>query len=152
MIQGAFRWYNPGVMNIGFLGMPGSGKSTIFHALTHQAISPQFLGYDLKPHHAVVKIPDPRLDKVEELFAARNKVYATIDFIDIPGFDPKSTEKKLKNSVLEHYRKCDALAFVRKRAGGLGRWSEQIRSWLLARSVAGPLEYGSGGLLYAGVR
>lgn len=97
---------------VGFFGLPSSGKSTVFHALTRQSLTPQFLGYDLKPHQAVVEIPDSRLDRLEELFKARNKVYATMEFVDIPGFDPGSTETKLKNAVLEHYRKCDALALV----------------------------------------
>jgi GTP-binding protein YchF len=100
------------VTTVGFFGLPGCGKITVFHALTRQALTPQFLGYDLKPHQAVVEIPDPRLDRLEQLFAARNKVYASMEFVDIPGFDPASTETKLKNAVLEHYRKCDALALV----------------------------------------
>lgn len=97
---------------VGFFGLPGSGKSTIFTALTRQAVGPQFLGYDLKPHQAVVKIPDPRLEHVAELFKARTTVHNTMEFMDIPGFDPTSTERKLKNAVLEHYRRCDALALT----------------------------------------
>jgi len=104
--------YNPDVPVIGLLGLPGSGKSTVFKALTHQAVPPQFLGYDLKPHQAVVKIPDARLDWLAEHYKSRNVVYATVEFIDIPGFDPAATEAKLKNAVLEHYRRCDALVLV----------------------------------------
>jgi GTP-binding protein YchF len=100
------------VTRVGFFGLPGSGKSTIFTALTRQAVGPQFLGYDLKPHQAVVKIPDPRLERVAELFKARTIVHNTMEFMDIPGFDPTTTERKLKNAVLEHYRRCDALALT----------------------------------------
>lgn len=81
---------------VGFFGLPGSGKSTVFHALTRQALTPQFLGYDLKPHQAVVEIPDARLDRLEQLFAARSKVCASMEFVDIPGFDPGSTETKMR--------------------------------------------------------
>jgi hypothetical protein len=98
--------------SIGLMGMPGSGKSTLFTALTRQAVAPQFLGYDLKPHQAVVKIPDSRLLKLAEYYDTRSIVNATIEFVDIPGFDPATTEAKLKNAVLEHYRRCDALALV----------------------------------------
>jgi len=98
--------------NLGLFGLPGSGKSTLFQALTKQAVAPQFLGYDIKPHQAVVRIPDPRLDTIGALFKARQNVQNTVEFVDIPGFDPASTETKLKNAVLEHYRKCDALALV----------------------------------------
>ena len=98
--------------NVGFIGLPGSGKSTVFKALTRQAVAPQFLGYDLKPHQAVVKIPDERLDWLSDMYQARNKVEATLEVVDLPGFDPATTERKLLNSVLEHYRKSDALALV----------------------------------------
>lgn len=92
--------------------MPGSGKSTVFQALTCQAVQPQFLGLSFKPNQAVVKIPDKRLGKVGELWKTRNVVYATMEFIDIPGFDPADTDARLKKAVLEHYRQCDALALV----------------------------------------
>lgn len=98
--------------SIGFFGLPGSGKSTIFSALTRQAVEPQFLSYDLKPHQAVVRIPDARLDALSALLKARKTVQNTIEFVDIPGFDPAGTEAKLKRAVLEHYRRCDALALT----------------------------------------
>ena len=97
---------------VGLFGYPGGGKSTVFQALTAQAVSPQFLGFDLKPNQAVVKIPDERLDFLAEHYQTRSKVNATLEMIDIPGFDPSSTEKKLKNAVLEHYRRMDTLALV----------------------------------------
>ncbi len=97
---------------VGFFGAPGSGKSTVFKALTRLSAPAQYLTADLKPHQAVVKIPDPRLDKLVELVQPRSIVNGTCEFMDIPGFDPTSTEKKLKTAVLEHYRRCDALALV----------------------------------------
>jgi len=98
--------------NVGFIGLPGSGKSTVFKALTRQSVAPQFLGHDLKPHQAVVKIPDERLDWLTQMYQSRAKVEATLEVVDLPGFDPATTERKLLNSVLEHYRKSDALALV----------------------------------------
>lgn len=97
---------------IGFFGLPGCGKSTVFHALTRQAVAPQFLTVDLKPHQAMVKIPEPRIDHLANYYKTRNVVYATMEFLDIPGFDPASTEQKLMTAVLEHYRRVDALALV----------------------------------------
>jgi len=84
----------------------------VFQALTRQAVSPQFLGYDLKPHQAVVKIPEPRLTELGRIWGTRLTTPATMEFVDIPGFDPALTEAKLKNAVLEHYRRCDALALI----------------------------------------
>jgi GTP-binding protein YchF len=84
----------------------------VFKALTRHSAPAQYLTADLKPHQAVVKIPDARLDKLVELVKPRSIVNATCEFMDIPGFDPGSTERKLKTAVLEHYRRCDALALV----------------------------------------
>jgi GTP-binding protein YchF len=97
---------------VGLFGYPDGGKSTVFQALTAQSVTPQFLGYDLKPNQAMVKIPDERLDFLAEHYKTNSKVNATLEMIDIPGFDPSSTEKKLKNAILEHYRKMDTLALV----------------------------------------
>jgi len=104
--------YNARVTCVGFFGLPGCGKSTVFHALTRQAIAPQFLGYDLKPHQAVVKNPEARLEHLAKYYKSRAVVYATMEFLDIPGIDPAQTEQKLMAAVLDHYRRVDALALV----------------------------------------
>jgi ribosome-binding ATPase YchF (GTP1/OBG family) len=98
--------------SVGLIGLPGSGKSTVFQALTRQSVAAQFLGYDLKPHQAVVKIPDPRLDYLSEHYKTKSTVNAVLEFMDLPGFDPASTEQKLKNAVLGHYSKADTLVPV----------------------------------------
>ena len=117
---------------VGLFGYPGGGKSTVFQALTAQAVSPQFLGYDLKPNQAVVKIPDERLDFLSEHYNTKSKVHATLEVFDIPGFDPAFTEKKLKNAVLELYRKMDTLALV------VGLFDEMAEE--AARQIRGMVE------------
>lgn len=104
---------------VGLFGAPGSGKSTVFKALTRQSAAQQFATLDLKPHQAMVKIPDPRLDKLVELVQPRSIVHAAFEFVDIPGFDP-SAERKLKTAILEHYRRVDALALVANLFGDTG--------------------------------
>jgi GTP-binding protein YchF len=59
-----------------------------------------------------VKISDERLEEVSSGFGSRKTVFNSMEFLDIPGFDPAHTERKLKNAVLEHYRKSDALALT----------------------------------------
>ncbi|MCH7471384.1 redox-regulated ATPase YchF [bacterium] len=97
---------------LGLFGAPGSGKSTVFAALTGQKLEPQYLGYEFKPRRAVLKVPDPRVEVLAEVFKPRSVVHATVELVDIPGFDPAGTERKLKIAVLGHYRRCDALALV----------------------------------------
>jgi GTP-binding protein YchF len=98
--------------SVGLIGLPGGGKSTVFQALTGHAVAPQFLGYDLKPHQAVVKIPDPRLDYLSDFYKTKSTVHAVLEFLDLPGFEPATAEAKLKNAVLGHYAKADTLALV----------------------------------------
>ena len=98
--------------SVGFIGAPGSGKSTVFRALTGQESPPQYLGFDVKPQQAMVRIPDTRLDWLAQHYSTKSKVNAAMEFVDIPGFDPQSTEKKLATAVLEHYRRVDALILV----------------------------------------
>jgi ribosome-binding ATPase len=98
--------------SVGFIGAPGSGKSTVFRALTGQDSPPQFLGYDLKPQQAMVRIPDSRLDWLAEHYQTKSKVHAAMEFVDIPGYDIQATERKLATAVLEHYRRLDALVLV----------------------------------------
>jgi GTP-binding protein YchF len=92
--------------------MPDAGKTTIFSALTGKQVEPQYLGFDVKPQLAVIKIPDKRLEQVSSLAKSRRTVENTIEFVDIPGFDPAETERKLITAVFEHYRRVDALALV----------------------------------------
>lgn len=92
--------------------MPGTGKTTVFSALSCQKVEPQYLGFDTKPHRAMVTIPDPRLEEVGKLAKSKRTVHNTIEFVDIPGFNPAVTDRKLVTAMLEHYRRCDALALV----------------------------------------
>jgi ribosome-binding ATPase len=115
---------------VGLFGAPGSGKSTVFKALTRQSAAQQFVTLELKPHQAMVKIPDPRLDKLVELVQPRSVVHAAFEFVDIPGFDP-AAERKLKTAVLEHYRRVDALALVANLFDPVaGSASKQVRDLL----------------------
>lgn len=92
--------------------MPGAGKTTVFSALSCQQVEPQYLGFDVKPHRATVTIPDKRLEEVGALAKSKRTVHNTIEFVDIPGFNPAVTDRKLVTAMLEHYRRCDALALV----------------------------------------
>ena len=73
-------------MEIGIVGLPYSGKSTLFATLLN-------LKDDSAQHskqsaeRGVVKVPDPRLDKLTEMFNPKKKVNATIEFIKVPGLE-----------------------------------------------------------------
>jgi hypothetical protein len=77
-------------MQIGIVGLPFSGKSTLFQAVTKTHIDAATLAKG-DPHHGIVKIPDARLEKSAEIFKPKSTVHATIDFVDVVGLKKGST-------------------------------------------------------------
>ena len=94
-------------MEVGLVGLPASGKTTLFNALTggHAA------GFTDKPHVGMADIPDPRLDVIAQYIPPQKIVHATIKLVDIPGVPPGSDAKKI-NGFLEHVRQVDAVCHV----------------------------------------
>jgi ribosome-binding ATPase YchF (GTP1/OBG family) len=73
-------------MKIAIVGFPGCGKSTCFKAITQKKKS-EFEALDpTRAHLGAVKIPDPRLEKLKNLFRPKKLTYAEIIFEDLPGF------------------------------------------------------------------
>ena len=68
-------------MQVGIVGLPTSGKTTVFSALVGHAAQP---GARARPSVGVVKVPDPRLDALAELFGSRQVVQAEVAFVDLP--------------------------------------------------------------------
>lgn len=97
-------------MKVVFVGLPQSGKSTLFSAVTGQAFDP-FAPADVRT--SVVKVPDPRLQSLAEICNPKRIVEATIEFLDIPGCipgDPKGREDWKK--MLPTVRQAELLVVV----------------------------------------
>jgi len=73
-------------MKIGLIGLPGSGKTTIFNALTKMEapIAGQSNG-NAEPNVAVVKVMDARVTQLSEIYLPRKTVYATVELADFTG-------------------------------------------------------------------
>lgn len=71
-------------MQFGIVGLPFSGKSTLFQAVTktHLASAPAGRG---DSHLGVITVPDVRLDQCSALFSPKRTVHATIELVDVPG-------------------------------------------------------------------
>jgi ribosome-binding ATPase len=67
-------------LDVGIVGPPGSGKTTLFTALT--GVRPEGYG---TPHVGIAQIPDERLDAVASVVGSRKRTPATIRLIDVPG-------------------------------------------------------------------
>lgn len=73
-------------MRIGIIGLPNSGKSTIYNALTRSQIETgAFSTGQLEVHTAVVNVPDPRVDDLSAIFKPRKTIYAQVIYNDIAG-------------------------------------------------------------------
>lgn len=98
-------------MKVGIIGPGGSGKTTLFNALTGQTA--QTGGSGRKTHLGVVKVPDPRLNAIQQLTGRKNRVNAEITFSDVAGEFAKPTrERGLDAELASMMKALDALAIV----------------------------------------
>src|SRR4029434_4346532 len=76
----------PMALQIGIVGLPNVGKSTLFNALTkNDALAANYPFATLEPNVGVVGVPDPRLATLAEIFSSARVVPATVSFVDIAG-------------------------------------------------------------------
>jgi len=74
-------------MRVALVGLPYSGKSTLFAAVAEAGGSHVHVERPDQEHLAVVKVPDDRLAWVEGLFKPKKRVHAELEFVDLPGLD-----------------------------------------------------------------
>ncbi len=95
------------------IGLPGSGKTTVFNALTRaQAATGTFGASGDEPNLATVKVPDPRLDILTEMFNPQRKVQADVQYLDVAGIAKGIAEKGMSGQLLGHLAQADALVHV----------------------------------------
>jgi len=73
-------------MQIGIIGLPNSTKTTIFNALTQSQVeTAAYSSGQVETHTAMVRVPDPRVDRLSTMFKPRKTTYAQIQYNDIAG-------------------------------------------------------------------
>jgi len=101
-------------LEIGIVGLPNVGKSTLFNALTQAGA--QVASYPfttIEPNVGVVPVPDNRLDSIAALVGPEKVTPTTISFVDIAGLVKGASEGEgLGNQFLGHIRNVDAVAMV----------------------------------------
>jgi GTP-binding protein YchF len=89
-------------MRLGIIGLPQSGKTTIFNALTRGNQPTAMNGGRFEVHTAVVDVPDLRLDRLVEMFRPQKTTYAKVTYADIAGLDGGSGDNGNNNGNGKH--------------------------------------------------
>ena len=102
------------MLNVGIVGLPNVGKSSLFNALTAAgAPSENYPFCTVDPNVGTVEVPDARLDRIHALMASKSRVPTVIRFVDIAGLVKGASEGEgLGNKFLGNIREVNAIAHV----------------------------------------
>ncbi len=101
-------------LNVGIVGLPNVGKSTIFSALTSvAAVAANYPFCTIDPNVGIVTVPDERLDKIVAIIHPESIVPTTIEFVDIAGLVAGASKGEgLGNQFLGNIRSTDATLHI----------------------------------------
>jgi hypothetical protein len=111
-------------MKIGLVGYPGSGKSTVFGALTGQEVA---TGYgSAKANLGTVKVPDDRVDALAAMFTPKKTTYAEVTFSDLAGGHGDTIDRTMLNAMREVDALCQVVRAFPDEAGDPPRPADEI--------------------------
>lgn len=120
--------------DVGLIGLPGTGKTTVFNAITRAAVPAG--GAAGKASVVAVPVPDPRVDTLAQLERSRKSVYAQVRFVDVAGLS-SGRGGGLSAQGLGALREVDVLAMVLDAfGGGAGSVADQVADLTLELTVA----------------
>src|SRR5258708_25690273 len=100
-------------MRLGIIGLPNSGKTTIFNALTRSnrptgAVS----SGKMEVYTGVVSVPDERIDALSAMFKPKKTIYATITYTDIGGLEKSIGASGLSGELRNQLQQVDGFLNV----------------------------------------
>jgi hypothetical protein len=100
------------IMQLGIIGLPQSGKTTIFNALTRGSRPIDASVGRMEVHTGVVDVPDQRVDILTDMFHPKKTIYAKVTYADIAGLGAASDKGEISGQLLNHLTQMDGLIHV----------------------------------------
>ena len=94
-------------MKLGIIGLPQSGKTTIFNALTRGNTPTTASAGRFEVHTAVVDVPDPRVTKLSAMFKPKKTIYAKVTYADIAGLETGAAKSGISGQLLNQLAQMD---------------------------------------------
>jgi GTP-binding protein YchF len=98
-------------MRLGIIGLPQSGKTTLYNALTRGSV-PTGAGGKLEVHTAVVDVPDLRVDTLSGMFNPKKTIYTKVTYADIAGLDGSAGKSGISGTLMNHLTQMDGFIHV----------------------------------------
>ncbi len=100
-------------MQIGIVGLPYSGKSTIFSTLTNNKSDTNAFANQKKAEKGMVKVPDTRLDQLSDIFQPKKKTETTIEYLKVPGLEAEEVASgSLPAQFIGNLKNVDAMLLM----------------------------------------
>lgn len=100
-------------MRLGIIGLPNSGKTTIFNALTRGNLpTGAATSGQMEIHTAIVNVPDPRVDRLSAMYQPKKTIYAQVTYVDIGGLDKGVSEGGLRGPLRNELAQLDGFLHV----------------------------------------